>query len=243
MGPAPTAFRLDAGLAPGETVATILTPTALPIVSVTVPPGVYYARLRAVSGSQVSAPSGEVVVHTGVALPPSAPSRLLSAVNGAGVDISWMPTFGGGLPTAHVLVVTGAANTEIPLPAGDRASFAGVPHGTYTVAVRAANAAGASAPSAPVTVSVPGLCGGPPQPPDAVIAYVVGRRVFVAWDPPATGAAATAYVLDVAGYGSLAVAGRQFSADAPPGTYLLAVRATSACGSSAPSPTQSIVVP
>ena len=86
-GSQPTAYVLEAGLAPGQTIATAPTSTAVPLLSLPVPAGVFYVRVRATGAGQTSPPSNEILVHAGTALPPSAPARLLATVRDSSVDL------------------------------------------------------------------------------------------------------------------------------------------------------------
>ena len=83
-----------------------------------------------------------------------------------------------------------------------------MPPGNYTLRLRAVNSGGASPASNPVTVTVPSACEGPPEVPSNVLGYRIGNSAFVVWDPPATGPAASSYVLLVSGsfVGSFATA-------------------------------------
>ena len=174
-GPAPEGYVVEGGVAPGETLAAI--PTGpVPLLTVDAPIGAFRVRVRAIGGGVTSAASVEVPVYIGVPVAPSAPASLLSEVNGTSVALSWRNTFGGGAPEALQLEVSGSAAASVPLPLTDKIIFDGVPGGTYTVAVRARNLAGSSAPSAPVVLVVPGTCTAPPRPPDNVLAYVTGRH-------------------------------------------------------------------
>ena len=60
--PQAVAYRLEAGFAPGATAVSIDLGAAMSITIPGVPPGRYYARLRAVNYNGVSAPSNEIVV-------------------------------------------------------------------------------------------------------------------------------------------------------------------------------------
>jgi predicted phage tail protein len=159
--------------------------------------------------------------------------------------LAWRNTYAGGEPTSLMVDVTGSVNTSVPLTMGDTVSFAGVPSGTYTLALRGVNGSGPSAPSAPLTVTVPGACSGPPLPVENFLAYRVGNTINVLWDPPATGAAPTGYVLNVSGawVGGFSTSSRSLSSAVPPGTYALSVSATNTCGASAFTAVQTVVVP
>ena len=176
---------------------------------------------------------------------PSAPANLLGLVVGATVNLAWTPTFGGGLPTTTILDVTGAVSASVPLGPTDTFSFAGVPAGTYTFAVRAGNAAGTSAASNPVTLTFPSACSGAPQIVANFLAYNTGSTLFLNWDPPASGAAPTSYVLSVSGafVGAIPMSQRGLSSPVPPGTYNFSVVAVNACGTGASTAVQTVTVP
>jgi hypothetical protein len=136
-------------------------------------------------------------------------------------------SYAGGPPASHVLDVSGAATLSVPVPAGETFSYAGVPGGTYTFTVRAVNITGVSAPSAPLTLTFPSVCSGPPQEPVNFTVSRGGSQLTVSWDPPGTGSAVSSYVLRVTGALNLElpVAGRTISGSVAPGTYNLSVRA------------------
>src|SRR5690606_8796248 len=135
----------------------------------------------------VSEPSNEIRLHVNVPVPPSAPSQLLGMANGNTVALAWRNTYGGGAPAGLLLDVTGALTTTLPLPRAEQFQFAGVPPGTYTLRLRAANGAGASAPSNPVTLTFPSACSGVPHAPTDVLPYRMGQTGIVIWNPPVTG--------------------------------------------------------
>ena len=120
-----------------------------------------------------------------------------------------------------------------------------MPGGTYTLQLRAVNAGGTSPASNPVTLAFPATCTGAPAVPEQFLAYRVGSVVTVLWDPPAAGAAPTSYVLDVTGsfVGTFPMTTRQISAPVTLGSYTVSVSAVNACGTSAATAAQTIVVP
>ena len=119
-----------------------------------------------------------------------------------------------------------------------------MPPGTYTLSVAAQNAAGTSPPSNSVTLTFPGTCT-PPGTPSNFQATRVGNRVTVSWESPASGGAPDAYTLNVTGTftGSVGTTDRTLSGAVGPGTYTMAVASSSACGTSAATPPQTLVVP
>ncbi len=241
IGPDPTGYVVEGGLLPAQTLAALPTGTA-PILTVDAPSGSFFVRVRSLGTGGPSPVSNETLVHVNVPVAPSAPADLQATVSGDTLHVAWRPTFAGGQPTSAVLQVGGSIAAALPLPAGERVSFTGVPPGSYTLAVRSVNAAGASAPSAAVAVTVPGACPSAPAPPTELLAYVSGGTTFVVWDPPASGEAPTGYLVSVAGIGAFPVATRSISGPLPAGTHTIAVHAVGACGTSAPA-TFALTVP
>jgi hypothetical protein len=232
VGPTPVGYALEGGVLPSQTLASFETGLAAPIFTVVAPPGSFYVRVRSLGPGGPSAVSNEILVHVSTAVAPSAPTALQATASGSTLHLAWTPTFQGGAGTGAVLDVTGSLAATLPLPAVERISFAGVPAGTYALTVREVNAGGSSAPSAPLLVTVPGVCAGAPEPPRNVLAYVVAGTSFLVWDPPATGDAPTSYLVTVPGFGVLPTGLRALSGVLPAGTYPIEVRAVGACGNS-----------
>ncbi len=240
-----TGFVLEGGVSPGEVLASIPTGSAAPTFTFAAPAGSFYVRVHALNDTARSAASNEIRIHVNTPVVPSAPANLLGLVNGSTLALAWTNTYTGGAPTSLVLDVSGAITTSVPLGVSETFSFAGVPGGTYTLSVRAQNAAGSSPPSNLVTLTFPGVCSGPPGTPADVVAYRVGQTVFVTWSPAAGGPAPTSYLLGVTGAfaGGFATTGRALSGTVGPGSYTLSVIAVNPCGASAASPPQTVVVP
>jgi len=245
-GTAPTGFQLEGGIVPGQVLG------ALPLgvtsaVTLALPSGSFFLRVRTLSGGTTSAASNEVLTHVNVPLPPSPPANLLALVVGTTVNLAWTPTLLGGAPTTTILEVTGSLSGSLPLGPTDTFAFAGVPAGTYTFTVRASNASGMSAPSTPVTLTFPGACSGAPQTVANFLTYKNGSTLFLNWDPPTSGVAPTGYVLTVTAppvfVGSIPTTQRALSGAVPPGTYHLSVVSTNPCGASAPTAVQTVTVP
>lgn len=244
-GPQATEFVLEGGVAPGQVLASVPTGSGAPLFTFEAPTGSFHVRVRGRTAIDTSAPSNEVPLHVNVPVTPSPPSHLAGTANGASVELSWRHTFGGGEPTDTLLDVTGTVSASIPLGPAEAFSYPSMPAGSYTFRVRDANDAGASPPSSPVTLAFPAGCSGVPQPPEHVLAYSQGNTLFVLWDPPASGTAATSYVLHVSGAytGSFPMATRRLSSPVPPGIYSLSVAAVNTCGASASSVPQTVTVP
>lgn len=246
VGPAARDFVIEGGIAPGQVLGGLAVGGPLPILTAALPTGAFYLRVHAIDGTgQRSGPSNEIPIFVNTAATPSAPATLTGVVNGTAVGLSWRNTFAGGTPTSLQLNVTGAAVASLPLPFGEAFSFAGVPPGTYTFRVRALNASGASLDSNPVTLTFPNGCTGAPAAPPNFLAYALGNVVHLVWDPPASGAAATSYVVTVGGSftASLPLAIRSFSAPAPSGAYTFTVAAVNSCGTGPATSPQTVFVP
>ena len=244
-GPEPTGYVLTGGLSPGDVLATVPSGSPAPQLSLAVPAGSFYARLQTLSSAGLSVPSNEVLFHVGVPVPPSAPADLVAVVATSRLALAWRNTFTGAAPSSVLLDVTGPVTTSIPLGVVDAFSFNGVPPGTYTLAVRAVNAAGSSPPSNAVTLTFPGTCLGLLQPPANFMAYRVGNLVTARWDAPDLGPAPTGYVLTVGGAASasLPLSGKLVSGVVGPGTYLLSVHAVNYCGPGVSSEVRTVTVP
>ncbi len=209
------------------------------------PTGAFYVRVHALTATGRSAASNEIRIFVNLPQVPSAPTGLLGLANGSNLALSWKTTSAGGPPTSHVLDVSGALTLSVPLPLGETFSFAGVPPGTYTLAVRAVNLTGASPPSSSVTLAFPSACPDPPQEPANFAVSRAGSQLSVSWDPPGAGPAVASYVLRVTGALNLTLpmAGRTISGVVPPGTYNLSVLAMNPCGSGIETVPQSVTVP
>jgi len=200
-------------------------------------------RVYALAGGAKSSASNEVQLLVNVAAPPAAPTGLLGLADGNQLTLTWRNATTGGGASGVIVDVTGAANASLPLVLSDSFSFAGVPPGTYTFAVRAFNGTGTSGPSNAVTLTFPGSCAAP-QTPANFSATRTGNVISVVWAPALHGAAPTGYILIVRGTYSLDVpiAGRSISAPVGPGTYTLSVAATNPCGTSTPTAAQTVAV-
>jgi predicted phage tail protein len=225
--------------------AVIPTGSSNPIHAFAAPPGSFYVRIRAVAGASQSAPSNEIRIHVGVPAPPSAPAALASVVNGTTVHLGWRNTFEGGAAAGVVLEArAGAAVWYFPLGLTETFGTTGVAAGSYTLRVWATNAGGVSGPSNQIVVTVPGACTGPPGIPAGFLAYALGRTIYVVWDMPTPGPAATSYELIVAGaYSSrFPTPRRALSGTVGPGAYELSVFARNPCGDGPPTTAQTLTI-
>ena len=243
-GVPPQGYVLEGGGAPGEVLATLPTGSIAPRFTLRAPTGVFYIRLRAFSGAVWSEPSNEVPIYVNVALPPSAPTNLLGLVNGSTIALSWMNTLSGGAPTSMRLSVSGSWTGTLSLPFGETFSFTDVPAGHYAMSVSGVNAAGVSAASNTVTLTIPGACSGAPATPRNFVAAASGRTVYLAWNPPMSGPAVRDYNIRITGsyIGTLSTPVRTLSGAVAPGTYSVSVEASNSCGVSDPTPVRTITI-
>jgi choice-of-anchor C domain-containing protein len=242
-GATPTGYALEGGINSGQVLASLVTGPA-PALTVTVPTGAFYARVHTLSGAGKSAASNEIRVYVNVPVAPSAPANLLGVVDGSTMSLAWRNTFGGGAPAGLLLTVSGAVNATVPLPAGDSFRFDSVPPGSYNLRLSAQNAAGTSASSNTVTLTVPAGCAAPLAPAN-FLAWTSGNVITVIWDPATSGPAPTGFVLRVRGAfaGDFPTALRALSGAAGPGSYTLSVYAANACGNSPPTAPQVVAIP
>ena len=241
-GPTTAGFVVEGDVVPGGRSA-VLPMGRVGVLSVPVGNGVYFARVRLVEDPALRMVSNEVRVVVGPLELPSAPTNLLAMADGSRLILNWINTFTGGPLTGVDLLVSGSIETLVPLGLRSSASFDNVPPGTYTLQLQATNEVGRSAVSSPVTVAVPGACV-TPQTPTWVSAGMVNGAVTVRWEPAESGGAATDYLILVDGLGVFPSGGSRVVFGVPgPGTYRIAVQAVNACGRSAPSTAQTIVVP
>lgn len=244
-GSAGLTYVVEGGVAPGQVLASIPTGSGLATFTFTAPDGRFFVRVRSDYYQLRSAPSNEVVLGVNLAAPPSPPAHLLGTVQGSSLALSWTPTFAGGAPASVSLVVSGPVSGVVPLGAAESFQYANVPPGTYTFHVVATNAAGSSAPSNTLTLAFPAACTGVPGPPLRLAVDRSGRTLSLAWSPPETGGAVTAYLLTVSGAfsGVFPLTGRTIGAPVAPGAYTFRLQAANACGASAATTPVTVVVP
>jgi hypothetical protein len=137
FGPAPTDIAFEGGTRPGEVLASLFTGSTAPALTFTAPAGSFYLRVHALNGAFRSAASNEVQLHVDQPMTRSAPANLLGLVNGSELALAWTITYEGGTPTSLVLDVTCSINTSLSMAVVDSFPLAGVPAGTYTLALRA----------------------------------------------------------------------------------------------------------
>ncbi len=153
-----SSYVIEAGQAPGS--ANL---GAIPVGNATsfataAPLGTYYVRVRAANRCGASPPSNEIVITLdGSTSLPAAPTGLTGIVNGRTVTLQWTPAVSGGLPTAFQLEAGATPGGVIAVfpTTGAQVVVANAPSGTFHVRVRAVNAAGASAPTPDISITVP----------------------------------------------------------------------------------------
>jgi hypothetical protein len=243
-GIAPSGYVLEGGVAPGSVLASVPTGSAATTFSFVAPTGMFYVRMHAVAGGLKSSASNEIQIFVNVPAAPAAPSGLLGLANGSSLTLVWRNSVAGGAPTGMLLNVTGAQPASFGLAVSDSFSFAGVPPGTYSFAVRAFNGTGASGPSNTVTLTFPGTCAAPLTPGN-FLATKTGNLISLSWAPALSGPAPTGYLLIVRGSfaANIPTTSRVLAASAPAGSYTLSVIATNPCGTSVPTATHTVAMP
>jgi hypothetical protein len=242
---APTGYVVEGGVTPGSAAGSMATGSTSTTFTFPAPTGAFYVRVKAMAGTVASAPSNEVRIFVGVPAPPGAPANLTGSAMGSVLQLAWANSSAGGVASAVLLNVTGAVSLTMPLPAAAQSfSYASVPPGVYTFSIAARNAAGTSPASNSVTLTFPGACTAP-GPPANLQFTRAGNALTASWGAPSSGGAPDGYTLSVTGSftGSFNTAGLTLSGVAGPGSYTVTVTARNACGASAPTPPQTVVVP
>jgi YVTN family beta-propeller protein len=192
---------------------------------------------------------------TAIAIPaslppaPDPPSDLLaSSIVGNDVTLRWNAPATGPAPTNYTL--EGGLNPGQTLASlstgGATPTFTfTAPTGAFYIRLHALVGASKSAASNEIHIVVPGGgCTAPSTPANFQVSKA-GTTIFVSWDASTSGPPPTGYLLHVTGtlVGSFATPNRSLSGAVGPGTYGLSVAATTACGSSAPTPVQNVTIP
>jgi len=155
---AASSYAIEAGQAPGSANLGAIPVGNTTTFTTAAPLGTYYVRVRAVNRCGVSLPSNEIaIVLDGATSLPATPTGFAGNVNGRTVTFQWSPATTGGLPAGFELaagVTPGGVIGVFPTTA-TQLVVPNAPSGTFYVRVRAVNAAGASAPTADIVVTVP----------------------------------------------------------------------------------------
>lgn len=246
-GSAPSHFIVEIGTDPGATTLPIQTVT-WPATTLTLPlpAGTYYARVRAVNSVGASAPSPEAqLVMTEPSPIPGPPGNFFARTSGRTVTFTWTASVTGATATSYLIEAgsaPGLANLAHLDTGSPASSFVvpNVPPGTYWVRVRGTNAAGHSAPSQDVAIVMGASsgCVGLPGTPVLLTPVVSGNNVSLTWNAPVSGAMPSGYVLMAGsspGTANLASfntgnTSTSFSASAPSGLYYVRVAGANACG-------------
>ena len=162
-GPAPTLYRIDAGLSPGTSnAATVTLPaTQTSLVAGGVPPGTYYARLRSLNGGTLSTPTPEITIAVsgGCSAAPPAPTAFAHSISARIVTFTWdvaSTTNGPAVFEIQAGSATGLTNLASVIIDGTlRSLTVAAPPGEYFVRLRGGNACGASGVSNEIVVTVP----------------------------------------------------------------------------------------
>jgi hypothetical protein len=246
-GAAPSSFVVEMGTAPGTTtlpIQTVMSPTTQ--LSLALPAGTYYARVRAVNAVGQSVPSPETSATVVAPSPiPGPPGNFSATTTGTTVSLTWTGS-SIGEAASHYLIDAGSAPGLANLASIDTASpltsltVPNVPAGTYWIRVRGANTAGAGAPSQDVSLvmGAAGGCVGLPAAPVLLTPVVSGFNVSLSWNAPMLGRAPVGYVLyagsapgvsNLASFGTGSAA-TSFAASAPAGAYFVRIAGANACG-------------
>ena len=155
MGGPPTSLLLDVT---GSIAATLPLGLGDTFSFSGVPTGTYTFQVRAVNAYGVSAPSNPVTLSfpgsaSSCGGAPVTPVNVAAAISGTFVSLTWQPSGAGPMPTSYVVQVTGGFVGSFATAAPGIAGT--VAPGSYVVTVQAVNPCGTSAPTAPVTVTVP----------------------------------------------------------------------------------------
>jgi hypothetical protein len=120
-----------------------------------IPGGTYTFSVRAQNAGGTSPSSNAVTLAfpQGCTGAPQAPEQFLAFKTGNQLTVIWDPPTSGNAATHYMLNVSGAVNASVPFTT--RSISVPVPPGSYTFTVAAANSCGASAATAPQTVTIP----------------------------------------------------------------------------------------
>lgn len=211
------------------------------------PEGVYFVRVHARHGAEISGPSNEVsfaLVPLGCNAPPRAPGALSGTTSGGAVSLRW----GAAINAASYVIEAGSqpglADIAV-LGMGPRLELqVGAPAGRYVVRARGVNNCGRGAASNEVILNVGGP---PPSAPTNLRVRVTGRTVALEWAAPTVGEIPAFYQVEAGsapGLSDVAVARTVdrsvVAVGVVPGRYFVRVRAGNDAGVG--EPTADVVV-
>jgi hypothetical protein len=235
-GGSPLAYLVSVGTAPGA--ADVLNGYSVGMVhsaSGVLPPGVYFARVRALNLIGVGPPTPDLAFRAGSVLRIDGPTNLSLAWQGANAVLTWTAPRGVGLMPAAYVIEAGSATgmTDVAsINVGAATSYATpVPAGTYFVRVRGIRPGGISDPSNEVVIKAADV----PAAPSNLAASGEGSSVSLTWSAPA--GQVSGYVIEAGSapglrdVGTLNVgAATAFGTTASPGVYYVRVRAVNPQG-------------
>jgi hypothetical protein len=154
----PTFYRLQAGLAPGQTFVHADVSPQPTSITASAGPGTYYVRAIAFNNEGGSAPSNEVE-FTLTCAPTSPPLNFRAMMRGAEAYLFWRRPAGG--PTTHYTVQAGLSPGDTIIGASTPFTTinAAANSGTYYARVAAVNACGTSPVSNEIEVAFPSASG------------------------------------------------------------------------------------
>jgi hypothetical protein len=185
---------------------------------------------------------------------PGAVTSLTGSASGSTLTFTWTPPQTGGAVTSYVLEA-GVSPGDSSLASFDTGNIqtafvaVSVPPGTYFIRVKARNPAGLGPSSNEVVIAVGSACQALPPPPANVNATVAARIVTLTWAAPA--GPVSDYVVEAGSAPGLSNVANvltgnvatSLTANAPPGTYFIRVRARNGCGTSQASNEVMLAVP
>ena len=155
-GNAPAFYQLQAGFAPGQTVATFNVGAGTST-QASAGPGTYYARLVAVNADGTSPPSNEIVVT--ITCAPSAPLNLRAMQRGSEVFLFWNRPASGTVTGYGINAGLGPGQTIASFSSPTNGMYANVAGGTYFARVFATSACGNGPATSDVQVTFPSNSG------------------------------------------------------------------------------------
>ena len=144
-----TGYVVEASVTPGGPLVASLPVASTSLVVPNVPPGVYFVRVRALTGGASSGPSNETTVSVGGSSgcpAPPLPPRLIVRAQGLDVSLNWGSSGGCG-PTSYVVQAgsaPGLANIAVVNVGGGLGLAATAPPGVYYIRVIGSNAFGSA---------------------------------------------------------------------------------------------------
>ena len=156
-GGTPASYTVYAGTSPGSSNLAVAPMGGATSITAVAPIGTpIYVRVVATNAGG-SATSNEVQFTVSPPAVPGVPTLSPASVSGSNVTLSWAPPASGGPPTSYTIRarLPGSATVVAALPVTGTSVTVPAGSGTYVVTISAANGAGSSAESNPITVIVP----------------------------------------------------------------------------------------